>query len=133
MRFVDDGLATNVLPTIAALAAFAGERVALLVGGFDRGIDYGPLAEAVAAFVGELLVVTMPDNGDRIADALAGAGVAAEVRPAADLDAAVAAAFAWADPAAWCCCLRPRPASGASGTTATAARRFARAMGACRE
>lgn len=96
VRFVDDGLATNVLPTTAALAAFAGDRVALLVGGHDRGVDYGPLADAVAAFPGELLVVTMPDNGDRIAAALRATDAA--VRPAADLRAAVAAAFAWARP-----------------------------------
>ncbi|HEY4627148.1 MAG TPA: Mur ligase family protein, partial [Blastococcus sp.] len=38
--FVDDGLSTNVLPTLAAVDAFPGRRVALLVGGHDRGIDY---------------------------------------------------------------------------------------------
>ncbi|MEX0790605.1 MAG: UDP-N-acetylmuramoyl-L-alanine--D-glutamate ligase [Actinomycetota bacterium] len=36
--FVDDSLSTNVLPTIAAVSAFEGRRVALLVGGMDRGI-----------------------------------------------------------------------------------------------
>ena len=42
--FVDDSLSTNVLPTLAALDAFPGRRVALIVGGQDRGIDYAPLA-----------------------------------------------------------------------------------------
>jgi UDP-N-acetylmuramoylalanine--D-glutamate ligase len=99
VRFVDDGLATNVLPTSAALAAFAGQRIALLVGGQDRGIDYGPLAEAVAA-AGEVLVLAMPDNGPRIAAALRAAPLppTVEVREADDLDAAVAAGFAWARP-----------------------------------
>jgi UDP-N-acetylmuramoylalanine--D-glutamate ligase len=100
VRFVDDGLATNVLPTTAALDALAGERVALLVGGHDRGIDYAPLAAAVAAFGGELLVLTLPDNGDRIAATLRAVPLpeSVEVRAAPDLEAAVAAGFAWAAP-----------------------------------
>jgi UDP-N-acetylmuramoylalanine--D-glutamate ligase len=95
VRFVDDGLATNALPTAAALAAFAGERVALLVGGHDRGVDYVPLADAVAAFEGELLVVAMPDNGPRIAAALP-SGTA--VHHVEDLAAAVVDGAAWAGP-----------------------------------
>jgi UDP-N-acetylmuramoylalanine--D-glutamate ligase len=99
VRFVDDGLATNVLPTAAALAAFAGQRIALLVGGQDRGIDYAPLADAVAS-AGEVLVLAMPDNGPRIAAALRQAPLPAsvEVREVADLEAAVAAGFGWARP-----------------------------------
>ena len=37
VEFVDDSLSTNVLPARAALEAFAGRPVALLVGGHDRG------------------------------------------------------------------------------------------------
>ena len=44
VTFVDDSLSTNVLPTLAALDAFPGRRVALIAGGQDRGIDYAPLA-----------------------------------------------------------------------------------------
>ena len=100
VRFVDDGLATNVLPTLAALEAFRGERVALLLGGHDRGVDYGPLAAAVAAFTGDLLVLTLPDNGDRIGAVLRAGDLPpnVEVRAADDLDAAVAAAHPWARP-----------------------------------
>ena len=46
--FVDDSLSTNVLPTVAAVEAFADRPVALLVGGFDRGIDYAPARRAAA-------------------------------------------------------------------------------------
>jgi UDP-N-acetylmuramoylalanine--D-glutamate ligase len=95
VRFVDDSLATNALPTAAALEAFAGERVALLVGGHDRGVDYAPLADAVGAFEGELLVVAMPDNGARIAAALP-AGV--QRAPAEDLEAAVRTGWGFARP-----------------------------------
>ena len=45
VTFVDDSLSTNVLPTLAALDAFPGQPVALIVGGQDRGIDYAELAE----------------------------------------------------------------------------------------
>ena len=37
VEFIDDSLSTNVLPALAALESLAGRRVALLVGGFDRG------------------------------------------------------------------------------------------------
>ena len=47
VTFVDDSLSTNVLPTLAALDAFPGRRIALIVGGHDRGIDYAPLAAGV--------------------------------------------------------------------------------------
>ncbi len=66
VTFVDDSLSTNVLPTLAALDAFPGRRLALLVGGFDRGIDYRPLAEALAARPAPTLVLTLPDSGPRI-------------------------------------------------------------------
>jgi UDP-N-acetylmuramoylalanine--D-glutamate ligase len=45
--YVDDGLATSALPTVAALDVFEGP-VALICGGFDRGVDYQPLADALA-------------------------------------------------------------------------------------
>lgn len=131
VRFVDDGLATNVLPTTAALAAFAGERVALLVGGFDRGVDYAPLADAVAAFTGDLLVVTMPDNGDRIAEALRPTG--AELRPAADLEAAVAVAFDWARGGGVVLLSPAAPSFGRFRDYRERSRAFREAMEACRE
>jgi len=97
VEFVDDGLSTNVLPAQAALAAFADRPVALLVGGHDRGVDYAPLAETLAARDSATLVVTMPDNGPRIGDAVRAVGDArVEVVDAADLEAAVAVAVEWA-------------------------------------
>ncbi|HLG68529.1 MAG TPA: UDP-N-acetylmuramoyl-L-alanine--D-glutamate ligase [Acidimicrobiales bacterium] len=97
--FVDDSLSTNALAARAALDTYRGRRVALLAGGHDRGIDYGPLALAVAARDLATLVVAMPDNGQRIADSVrAMGGPRAEVELGADLDAAVLAAFDWARP-----------------------------------
>ena len=96
VEFVDDSLSTNVLPARAALGAFAGRPVALLVGGHDRGVDYAPLGEAVAARPAPTLVVTMPDNGPRIGAAVREAAPGAQVVDAASLEEAVAAAYAWA-------------------------------------
>jgi len=100
VEFVDDSLSTNVLPTMAAVDAFPERRVAVLLGGFDRGIDYGPLATHLASRAAPTLALTLPDSGDRIADALeaAGAGAPVEVVRCADLPGAVARAFAWARP-----------------------------------
>jgi UDP-N-acetylmuramoyl-L-alanine---L-glutamate ligase len=70
-RYVDDGLATSALPTVAALEVFAAEPVALIAGGFDRGVDYAPLAEAIAARPSPTVLITMGDAGRRIGDAVA--------------------------------------------------------------
>lgn len=94
VRFIDDSLATNPLPTIAALEAVGGARVALLVGGHDRGVDYGGLAAAIADRPGATLVVTLPDNGPAIG-ALVARRSAVEVRAADDVASAVAAAVDW--------------------------------------
>ena len=66
VTFVDDSLSTNVLPTLAALDAFPGRRIALIVGGHDRGIDYAPLAAGVVARDAPTYVLTLPDSGPRI-------------------------------------------------------------------
>jgi UDP-N-acetylmuramoyl-L-alanine---L-glutamate ligase len=99
VEFVDDSLSTNVLPTRAALEAFADRPVALLVGGHDRGIDYAPLGRALAERKEPTLVVTMPDNGPRIGAAVRAASVrgdtALQVLDAQDLAHAVSTAFAW--------------------------------------
>ena len=69
--FVDDSLSTNVLPTLAAMDAFPGRRVALIAGGHDRGIDYAPLAAGLAGRrPAPTLVLTLPDSGPRIQAAI---------------------------------------------------------------
>ncbi|MGH3177517.1 MAG: UDP-N-acetylmuramoyl-L-alanine--D-glutamate ligase [Streptosporangiaceae bacterium] len=70
VAFVDDSLSTNVLPTLAALDAFPGRRIALIVGGHDRGIDYAPLAAGVLARQAPTCVLTLPDSGPRIRAAI---------------------------------------------------------------
>lgn len=97
VQFVDDSLSTNVLPTLAAVDAFRGRRLALVVGGQDRGIDYAPLAAGLAGRPG-LLVLCVPDSGPRIAAVLGAGAPDLDVRECASLDEATAAGFAWARP-----------------------------------
>ncbi|HEX7164704.1 MAG TPA: UDP-N-acetylmuramoyl-L-alanine--D-glutamate ligase [Trebonia sp.] len=103
VTFIDDSLSTNVLPTLAALDSFPGHRVALIVGGQDRGIDYTALADGVRRRVEPTTVLTLPDSGPRITGAftatatVVGGGFAG-IDDCADLAEAVARAFAWARP-----------------------------------
>ena len=117
VTFVDDSLSTNVLPTLAALDAFLGCRIALIVGGQDRGIDYAPLAAGVLARRAPTYVLTLPDSGPRISAQIEAAqietaqietaqietpqieaGGFAGVTDCRDLDDAVAAGLGWARP-----------------------------------
>jgi UDP-N-acetylmuramoyl-L-alanine---L-glutamate ligase len=98
VEFIDDSLSTNVLPAQVALEAYGDRPVALLVGGHDRGLDYAPLGQAVAARRAPTLVVTLPDNGPRIGEAIRRVtGDQVAVVDAADLPEAVTTAFAWSD------------------------------------
>jgi UDP-N-acetylmuramoyl-L-alanine---L-glutamate ligase len=98
VTFVDDSLATNVLPTLAALDAFPASRIALIVGGHDRGIDYAPLAAGVLARSAPTLVLTLPDSGPRIHAEIERATASISVTDCPGLDEAVAAGFRWARP-----------------------------------
>jgi UDP-N-acetylmuramoylalanine--D-glutamate ligase len=90
VSFVDDSLSTNVLPTLAALDAFPGRRIALIVGGHDRGIDYAPLAAGLITREAPTYVLTLPDSGPRIrAQIQAAAPPSAAPLPAAVTPASV--------------------------------------------
>jgi UDP-N-acetylmuramoyl-L-alanine---L-glutamate ligase len=133
VTFVDDSLSTNVLPTLAALDAFPGRRVALIAGGHDRGIDYAPLAAGLAAREAPTLVLTVPDSGPRIQAAIEAAEPAkVDVVPCADLDAAVERGFGWALPDGVVLLSPAAPSFGAFRDYADRGAAFARAMNACR-
>ena len=88
-RWVDDSISTIPEAAVAALRAFPGVPVTLLAGGYDREQDHAPLVEEVAGR-DDVVVVTMPDTGDRLAADLRDRGLAP--RPVEDLAAAVALA-----------------------------------------
>lgn len=70
LRYVDDGLATSALPVVAALEVFSEEPIALIAGGFDRGVDYAPLAEAIAKRRPPTVVIVLGEAGQRIGEAV---------------------------------------------------------------
>jgi UDP-N-acetylmuramoylalanine--D-glutamate ligase len=100
VTFVDDNLSTNVLPALAAVQAFSDRRVALIVGGQSRGIDYAPLADGLRSRELPLLMVTVPTNGPDIHAQVAAAdpGPAVSLQDAGSLADAVRAAADWAAP-----------------------------------
>jgi UDP-N-acetylmuramoylalanine--D-glutamate ligase len=142
VEFVDDSLSTNVLPTLAALDAFPGRRVALIAGGHDRGIDYHPLADGLAARSAPTLVLTLPGSGPRIAAAIAeldrssietdGSGpVPLTARPCPDLAAAVRAGYEWARPDGVVLLSPAAPSFGTFRDYRDRAAAFTRAMRGC--
>ena len=128
VEFVDDSLSTNVLPTLAAIDAFAGRRVALIVGGEDRGIDYEPLADGLARRHDPLLVLAVPDSGARIAEVI---GSRVAVRQCDDLTDAVRQGFGWAQPDGVVLLSPAAPSFGRFHDYRDRADAFAAAMGAC--
>jgi UDP-N-acetylmuramoylalanine--D-glutamate ligase len=66
---VDDSISTTPQSSIAALDCYRGRRVAILVGGYDRGLDWGIFAERLATEP-VTAVVTMGQNGPRIFEKL---------------------------------------------------------------
>jgi UDP-N-acetylmuramoyl-L-alanine---L-glutamate ligase len=63
---IDDSLSTAPQAAVAALAAFADRPVGIIVGGHDRGLDYQPLADAIAARTTPTWVCGVPLSGERI-------------------------------------------------------------------
>ncbi|MDX1380964.1 MAG: UDP-N-acetylmuramoyl-L-alanine--D-glutamate ligase [Xanthomonadales bacterium] len=92
-RFVNDSISSTPVATAAALETFAGQDVVLVVGGFDRGLDWKPYLQTFAVRT-PLAVIGIPDNGPRILDALREGGIrpAAGLHAQPDLAAAVALA-----------------------------------------
>ncbi|QWT20405.1 UDP-N-acetylmuramoyl-L-alanine--D-glutamate ligase [Bacillus sp. NP157] len=90
LQWINDSISTTPLASLAALESVHDDRVALIVGGHDRGLDWTVFVEAMRAQA-PLAIVCQGKNGPRIADALEAAGVAGVYR-AVDLAAAVGAA-----------------------------------------
>jgi UDP-N-acetylmuramoylalanine--D-glutamate ligase len=91
VQFYNDSKGTNVASTIKALESF-GERVVLIAGGKGKGQDFAPLAGAARGRVGH--VITLGEDGPKIAAAMAAAGIPTSAAPtmAAAIDAARAQA-----------------------------------------
>lgn len=69
ITYVNDSISTTPHASIAALDCHKGRRIAILVGGYDRGVDWGVFAERMLADP-PWAVITMGQNGPRIHDRL---------------------------------------------------------------
>jgi UDP-N-acetylmuramoyl-L-alanine---L-glutamate ligase len=98
VTFIDDSLATNVVSTLAALEAFVGDRLAILLGGYDRGIDYDELIDALALRSDPTFVLGLPDSGATLVAAITSRTTSTKTEAVASLDDAVTTAFEWARP-----------------------------------
>ena len=78
LRYVNDSISTTPHASLAALEVYAGQPVAILVGGHDRGLDWQAFADAVAV-APPAAIVTMGQNGPRIHALLARSGLPAGV------------------------------------------------------
>ena len=96
--WINDSLSTTPLSVLAALDAFPGRNVVLLLGGFDRGLPWDEAANAIVSRpVPPRAIITMPVSGERIAASIRGAAARLGCSPprllaAEDMDNAVQAA-----------------------------------------
>ena len=65
VSFIDDSISTTPETAVAALKAFEGRKIFLLVGGFERQQDYQILLEYVQQHP-TIYLLTLPDTGERI-------------------------------------------------------------------
>jgi UDP-N-acetylmuramoylalanine--D-glutamate ligase len=91
VAFFDDSKGTNVAATVAALTGMA-SKVVLIAGGDGKGQNFSPLREAVARNARGVVVIGK--DGDKIAAAIEGSGVA--LRRAAGMRDAVRVGFSLA-------------------------------------
>jgi UDP-N-acetylmuramoylalanine--D-glutamate ligase len=68
LTFVDDTLSTSPYSAMHAIDAYDDRPLTVIVGGTDRGLDYGPLRAHLADR--EITVVGIPDSGERILSVL---------------------------------------------------------------
>ncbi len=88
LDWINDSIATTPPAVVAALESLPGRDVSVLVGGYDRGVDWAPFVEYVQAHPPRA-IVCMGANGPRIEAALRGGAVACPVLRVGDLSAAV--------------------------------------------
>jgi UDP-N-acetylmuramoylalanine--D-glutamate ligase len=72
LTFVDDSLSTIPQSAIYAIEAYADRPLTVLLGGENRGVDYGPLRAFFAEKQITATVIGIPDSGKLILDTLQG-------------------------------------------------------------
>lgn len=75
IQFVDDSISSTPVATVAALEAFSGREVTLLLGGLDRGLDWTPYMGMIRERL-PVAIIAMPDSGGRILSEMKRANIA---------------------------------------------------------
>lgn len=88
ITWINDSISTTPSAALAALRSLEGRRVVSILGGHERGVDWGEVARALAERP-PFAVVVQGANRARILDALRSAGLACPLFAAEDLAAAV--------------------------------------------
>ncbi len=79
LAWVNDSLATTPVATLVALEALPAQDVTLLIGGFDRGLDWAAAFDKMRSFL-PWAIVTLPDNGPILAARIRERGMLPEDR-----------------------------------------------------
>jgi UDP-N-acetylmuramoyl-L-alanine---L-glutamate ligase len=95
--FVDDSISTIPESTIAALEVYRGREVTVILGGFDRGIDYGKLVAELSKGSARR-AVCLGASGARICTELRAAAGSCSVSLARSMSEAVASAIETTSP-----------------------------------
>jgi UDP-N-acetylmuramoylalanine--D-glutamate ligase len=77
VRFVDDSISTTPVSVAAALQTVGVNGLVLLLGGFDRGLDWSCFANTLRTCTPHA-IITLPDNGPKVFKCLSYAGVKPE-------------------------------------------------------
>ena len=93
---VNDSISTVPEATLVALGAYASHKVALFLGGTDRGQDHAALLDHLAHASNVACIVLLPDTGVRIAQEIGARALPFPVLRAASLEDGVERAFAMA-------------------------------------
>jgi UDP-N-acetylmuramoylalanine--D-glutamate ligase len=101
IKFYNDSLATNPRATIAAIEAFGEELETLIVGGFDRGVDYSVLGPIIAKSKIKNLIL-FPDTGEKIWEAVSMESQEIKKFNTSSMDEAVKIAFEVTSPGKVC-------------------------------
>ena len=88
VRYIDDSIASTPIATLAALAVVPNAKTILLLGGYDRGIDWSDFAVQIHDEPPKM-VVCSGQNGAMIAEVLRSHKVDTHIQLSVDLQAAV--------------------------------------------
>lgn len=108
ITFINDSLATIPQATIHAINVTGNKLATLIAGGYDRGVDYSPLSQAIATSDLKTLIL-LPTTGAKIKQTL-NPGLNIKIISVNSLAAAVTAAYQFT-PTGKICLLSPASAS----------------------